>query len=64
MRQPAKPKPNDVAETQRVIRIFDWLQTELAERYRGQSVSAVYDYSARLLEVADRIAARTVSDGN
>lgn len=57
MRQPAKPKPSDVAETARVMRIFDWLIEEFRRR-------SEYDPAlvGDVLIVAERIAARTSED--
>lgn len=55
MRQPAKSKPSEVAETQRVLRIFDWLVDEMDKRGPVSGDA--------LLTVAERIAARTSEDG-
>lgn len=52
MRQPAKPKPSDVEETQRVLRIYDWLRDELD---KGE----FFGSKDTVLIVAERIAART-----
>lgn len=56
MRQPAKPKPDEVAETARVMRIFDWVAGEMDMRPRAE---AWRKRPADILIVAERIAART-----
>lgn len=67
MTVPRKPKPEEAAETARVMRIFDWLVEELdkrtdkrtfdAEGYR--IVHAPPPLTGDVLAVAERIAART-----
>ena len=56
MRQPVKPKPLDVDETNRVLRIYDWLAGALGNGDRG------FVSTDTVLIVAERIAARTVTN--
>jgi hypothetical protein len=60
------PKPDSATETARVLRVFDMLVSELDARYPPVAVVTTgpptihpSDALPRLLEVADRIAART-----
>lgn len=62
MRQPAKPKPSDVAETARVMRIFDWIADELVERESRGQLRTEPGSVGDVLIVAERIAARTSED--
>jgi hypothetical protein len=61
MTVPRKSKPEEAAETARVMRIFDWLFEELDKRNR-QTMMASFPWRDRavdVLAVAERIAART-----
>jgi hypothetical protein len=73
VRAPPKPKPNTALETDRVLRIFDWISDELAARKRRAVDASGYPppifpretpvtsdpMPAAILAVAERIAART-----
>ena len=59
---PRKPKRDAATETARVLRVFDLLDEELDRRGLGPG-SALRSDTAKVLEIADRICARTEEEG-